>query len=115
MISISTVGLDVAARVASADARIAEAEDSARLAEKARRDAFVAIARDIPDPELFAQYLPQRFVLALEASRVGPLGWRVDTEFAPEMRDWGLVEYGGDCLTAYGLAVRRAVLSWGED
>ena len=117
MIAIDPKELDLSAREAVAKVRIAEGEQAERQARKARRDAIVAMAASLPNPEVFAQYLPARWFMALEASRVGPLGWRVDPEFAEEMRPWGLVAAGTGncCLTAYGLAVRRVVMSWSED
>lgn len=83
--------------------------------ELARRDAFIAIARDVPDPAEYARYLPSCFVDALLSAYPSGGCWRVYNHFAErEIRLAGLVEFGGPFLTAFGLAVRRELRAEAE-
>lgn len=79
------------------------------LARRARNDALGAIARDIPDPAEYARYIPLVFAEALTAATQTMTGYHVSREQAELMRPYGLVEYGGRCLTAFGIKVRQAL------
>lgn len=82
---------------------------------RARRDAARALTRDIPDPETYARYAPLVVADALcGAVRLGGPGsigvYRVAEGHARILRPLGLCEFGGTCLTAFGLGVRRALM-----
>jgi hypothetical protein len=77
---------------------------------RARKDALLAIARDIPDPDDYAQQMSLELAEALAGATRSPQGYRVRPEVAGWMRPFGLVEYGGRHLTAFGSAVRQALL-----
>lgn len=90
--------------------------DGKRMAageDRARRDAMKAIARDIPDPALFARLMPLVLADAL-AGAWHPSGriceWQVAEGHAVLLRPWGLCEYGGRCLTGFGVSVRRVLI-----
>lgn len=83
-----------------------------RNAVRARRDALVAIARDIPEPTDFARHLPLGVVTALRNARIRNGGcYQASVEWAAALRSYSLVEYGGRCLTAFGIAVRRELMA----
>lgn len=70
-----------------------------------------------PDPEKFADTLPDNIVLALmnawrskDPENVG--SWRVSDEMAPLMWSSGLVAVRGPFLTCFGNDVRKAVMEW---
>ncbi|KPL67429.1 hypothetical protein SZ64_04505 [Erythrobacter sp. SG61-1L] len=70
-----------------------------------------------PDPERFADTLPDNIVLALlEAWRSkDPENsgcWRVSDKMAPQMWSSGLVAVKGPYLTCFGNDVRKAVEQW---
>lgn len=76
----------------------------------ARKDAMKAIARDIPDPDDYARYLPLPIVTALlSAWNYQSYGWAVSREIAPYLRPLGLVAYNGCGLTAFGYSVLLAL------
>lgn len=81
---------------------------------RAREDAMKAIARDIPNPKIFAQYIPIVFVEALMSARVNRDGGQVSAHLACEMSRWGLVEVRGPHLTAFGFQVRKALIEGGH-
>lgn len=82
--------------------------------EKARYQhvaAMRAIALNIPDPAVYAGYLPARLALALcGAWRRGKSEYVVNPFDAAVLRPYGLVGYGSDALTAFGLKVRKALM-----
>lgn len=82
---------------------------------KARRDALRAIARDIPDPEAFAWWLPKPYCFwLLEAWRAqDPENsgcWRVSEDRAKLLFTLGLCDRDG-YLMAFGNAVRKAMIA----
>lgn len=82
-----------------------------RNARAARMDAMRAIASDIPAPEVFARYISLEVATALRNARARNGGsWQVAVDRAAQLRPLGLVEYGGRCLTAFGLKVRRCLM-----
>lgn len=89
---------------------------------RAHRDAMAAIARDIPNPKKFARYMPLNFVEMLLRARHCTIGGSnpdgglcVEPHEAEALRPYGLVAAGtgphGRFLTAFGLAVRRALVA----
>lgn len=90
-------------------------QDDWRQRELAQLDAVSAMRFEIPDPEEYARYLPLRFRGALLGAYHSRRGLRVADEYVIDMRPYGLVEYGGPCLTAFALAVRRAVIAEERD
>ncbi len=78
---------------------------------QADRDALEHIAKDIPDPAEYARYTPLAFAAALTETTFHKNGWIVpDEKTAALLRPYGLVEYGGRYLTAFGMKVRKALL-----
>lgn len=78
---------------------------------RARVDALRAIARDIPDPAEYAAYLPDWAVTAMLASAKDHSDdWCAPRDAAAALRPLGLVGYGTRGLTAFGWAVRQALL-----
>lgn len=74
----------------------------------ARRDALRHIIADIPDPADFARWMPLEAVEMLLSAHLRDT-WYVSREFAVYLRPMGLVGYGTTGLTAFGIAVRRAL------
>jgi hypothetical protein len=64
----------------------------------------------LPDPAAYAQQLPSAFAEALRHAWLCERGWRVDVAGALAMRPHGLVDYSSPCLTAFGIACRRALI-----
>lgn len=76
----------------------------------ARKDAQAAIARDIPDPDDFARYMPLPMAVALlSAWKNQSYGWCVTPRIAAYLRPLGLVAYNDYGLTAFGYAVLLAL------
>jgi len=78
---------------------------------RAKSDAFRAIAKDIPDPKAFADQM-----LLVHAEMLISASFRAGSYFVYcadlyRLRRMGLVEFGGNCLTAFGIAVRRALVA----
>lgn len=71
----------------------------------AYRDAFYGMQAEIPDPVLYARYLPLEVVVALLATPA----LRVEQAYIRTLRTYGLAEYGGSCLTVFGQRVRQAL------
>ncbi len=89
-----------------------EAQYQTHLDKQAREDALLAIARDIPDPEQYAWGLPLEAAEALlSATQSAKYGPKVSRDAAAVLRPYGLVEYGGEGVTAFGWAVRRVLRS----
>lgn len=89
----------IAAAMAAADTRHNRAE----------RDALRDYLADLPDPEQYARYLPEAFVIALRGAFLSRGSMCVPESVARFLRPHGLVEYGGCCLTNFGNAVRKAL------
>lgn len=81
---------------------------------RARRDAMRHIARDTVDPEEYAEILIPELANELIRANWSERAWRVfvPTRTLRALQTRGLVEAGtaGKFLTAFGLAVRRALL-----
>ena len=97
---------------------------SSKDLERVYDQAFASIAKDVPDPAVFARELmlsdrPLADALA-KAWRVRSGDqeglWRVDENVAVRLRSIGIVGAGGPFLGAFGNAVRQALLSgeWAE-
>ena len=77
------------------------------------RDFMRHIARDIPHPVTYAEQMALRDVELLLSATFKRGGWSVITPDGHRLRAMGLMEYGGNCLTAFGLKVRRALVEDG--
>lgn len=99
----------------------AEDEDDAFLWQRAYDDALKSL-RMIPDPALFAASIGERHREGLRTAWRSRDGWRVQPEYAHDLRLLGLVEVSGvpgrpeanpqsrNHLGAFGMAVRRVVM-----
>lgn len=84
---------------------------AAAFSKRARQDAMKHVAQDIPRPEDYARYMPLDHAEALMRARPGSEGeWISKGPLLADMRRAGLIGYGCDFLTAFGLAVRRVLL-----
>ena len=98
------------------DARLAQEVDwlsHSAAQRRARHDALRDIARDLPDPARYARYLPLEVVEALVGAWLSNNNdeWRVSREAAELLRPFGLVGYGTQGLTGFGIGVRKAILA----
>lgn len=85
-------------------------------AARARRDAMLAMLADLPEPEEYARYLPDRAVCALLGATRTADGWRIQDRSAARLcRNNGLVDMRDLHLTAFGIAVRRVLVAEERD
>lgn len=86
--------------------------------DRARRDAMKAIARDIPDPAEFAEFLlleyPRLHVAVRDAWTARDTRWagewRVDDACVRPLQKLGVVNIAEPTLSNFGKAVRAAIL-----
>lgn len=89
--------------------------DAAPALERARRDYLRSLIADLPKPEDFIWHLPFAVINALVGAWQSNQGcWRVESAAAEECSRWGVVEVQGPYLTAFGMAVRRALKAEAE-
>jgi len=81
--------------------------------ERAKRDALSAIARDIPDPKVFARYLTADIADMLVSASFRHSSYYVYSPDSYKLRRMGLMECRGNCLTAFGIRVRRELVDQG--
>ena len=94
--------------MASAPARITPREKAS--ADHVRFMRNVAVG--IPDPAVYAGYLPAPLAVALRSAwRRNPREYAVDPYQAQILRPYGLAGYESENLTAFGMKVRKALLA----
>lgn len=84
------------------------------LPEERARTAHIGVMRNIalniPDPAVYASYMPARLAVSLKGAwKRGRGQYAVSPYDAAILRPYGLCGYESNCLTAYGLKVRRAL------
>ena len=84
-------------------------EDDWSLSRRVGKNALQAIALDLPDPKTYARNLTSEFAKALTSASLRSQCYHVNGSVAAKLRPYGLVEYGGNCLTAFGIKVRSGL------
>ena len=81
------------------------------LAEQcAQRDYLRSVIAKLPDPAVYANSLPSSLAEPLIAAYRSGTALRVAREHVARLRPYGLVEFGGPHLTAFGSKVRKILM-----
>lgn len=79
--------------------------------DRAQRQRLMETIADLPPPAEYAYAVSLAAAEALSAAVWSRGDWRVaNARHLGELRPLGLAEYGGNCLTNFGIAVRREVM-----
>lgn len=75
------------------------------------KNGLQVISRDRPDPKTYARSVTREFAKVLASASFRSHSFHVNGCVAAKLRPYGLVEHGGNCLTAFGIKVRTALLA----